>query len=164
MTLRKAQSALSTLISAVSLQSDAAVRLGAGGATDYLVVREANEDDDRARVLDSAHEDALLTFEQSQRRRRSCDSDTVDRLIRINDLTSLTMPTTTITATQEQPQKQKQLTKFTISARTRELIDLELKYCAGGFQPRPAFFVRGKGAKLWVSGLKVPRPRRVKLM
>lgn len=65
------------------------------------------------------------------------------------------MSTTTLTATQEQPQKQ--LTKFAISAKTQELIDLELKYCAGGFQPLPAFFVRGKGAKLWVSDLRPAR-------
>lgn len=57
------------------------------------------------------------------------------------------MSSTTMTTTQTQ----KQLTKYTLSAKTRELIDLEYKYCAGGFQPLPAFFVRGKGCRLWVS-------------
>ena len=44
----------------------------------------------------------------------------------------------------------KQLTKLALSEKTQELIELEHKYSAGGFQPLPAFFVEGKGAKLWV--------------
>lgn len=47
-------------------------------------------------------------------------------------------------------QTAKPLKKLEISAKTQELIDMELQYCAGGFQPLPAFFVRGKGCKLWV--------------
>lgn len=66
-------------------------------------------------------------------------------------LSPIKMSTTIVTTTQTQTQTQKQLKKLAISAKTQELIDLELKYCAGGFQPLPAFFVRGKGCRLWVS-------------
>jgi len=38
-----------------------------------------------------------------------------------------------------------------LSERTKELVRLERQYVAGGFEPVPAFFVRGKGSKLWVS-------------
>ncbi|OQV08963.1 hypothetical protein CLAIMM_13158 [Cladophialophora immunda] len=47
------------------------------------------------------------------------------------------------------PHAQKQLEKLVLSKKTEELLRLEHKYCAGGFQPLPAFFVEAKGAKLW---------------
>ena len=47
------------------------------------------------------------------------------------------------------PHAQKQLKKLSLSKETQELVQLEHKYCAGGFQPLPVFFVEGKGAKLW---------------
>jgi ornithine--oxo-acid transaminase len=48
------------------------------------------------------------------------------------------------------PHVQKQLKKLELSKKTLELVELEHKYTAGGFKPLPAFFVEGKGAKLWV--------------
>ena len=33
---------------------------------------------------------------------------------------------------------------------TRELLHIEEQFAVGGFTPLPAFFVHGKGAKLWV--------------
>ncbi|RDL32479.1 uncharacterized protein BP5553_08935 [Venustampulla echinocandica] len=47
------------------------------------------------------------------------------------------------------PHLQKQLKPLALSKQTQELVDLEHKYTAGGFRPMPAFFVEGKGAKLW---------------
>jgi hypothetical protein len=48
------------------------------------------------------------------------------------------------------PHVQKQLKTLELSKKTLELVELEHKYTAGGFKPLPAFFVEGKGAKLWV--------------
>ncbi|EXJ86204.1 hypothetical protein A1O1_06574 [Capronia coronata CBS 617.96] len=36
-----------------------------------------------------------------------------------------------------------------LSPQTQKLLQLEQKYVAGGFEPVPAFFVKGKGSKLW---------------
>ncbi|EXJ80899.1 hypothetical protein A1O3_07187 [Capronia epimyces CBS 606.96] len=36
-----------------------------------------------------------------------------------------------------------------LSSRTQKLLQLERQYVAGGFEPVPAFFVKGKGSKLW---------------
>jgi ornithine--oxo-acid transaminase len=48
------------------------------------------------------------------------------------------------------PHVQKQLKTLELSKKTLEPVELEHKYTAGGFKPLPAFFVEGKGAKLWV--------------
>jgi len=38
-----------------------------------------------------------------------------------------------------------------ISSRSKELLELENQYSAGGLDPLPAFISRGKGVKIWVS-------------
>lgn len=53
------------------------------------------------------------------------------------------------------PHAQKQLVRLALSKETERLVQLEHKHCVGGFQPLPAFFVEGKGAKLWVSRTNV---------
>lgn len=50
---------------------------------------------------------------------------------------------------------QKQLQALALSKKTQELVALEHKYTAGGFKPMPAFFVEGKGARLWVRAFAV---------
>jgi ornithine--oxo-acid transaminase len=37
-----------------------------------------------------------------------------------------------------------------VSAKTKELLELDNRYCAGGLDPLPAFMSRAKGVKLWV--------------
>jgi hypothetical protein len=54
------------------------------------------------------------------------------------------------------PHAQKQLQTLALSKKTQELVALEHKYTAGGFKPMPAFFVEGKGAKLWVKFTDIP--------
>ena len=54
------------------------------------------------------------------------------------------------TSTTIMPHAQKQLQTLELSKRTQQLVELEHKYTVGGFRPMPAFFVEGKGAKLWV--------------
>jgi len=41
--------------------------------------------------------------------------------------------------------------RLELSEQTLKLVELERKYVAGGFEPVPAFFVKGQGSKLWVS-------------
>jgi hypothetical protein len=53
------------------------------------------------------------------------------------------------------PSLQKQLQPLALSKKTQDLVELEHKYTAGGFKPMPAFFVEGKGAKLWVRSNKI---------
>lgn len=37
-----------------------------------------------------------------------------------------------------------------LSIRTRELVDLENRHSAGGYDPVPVFIVRAKEVKIWV--------------
>jgi hypothetical protein len=60
------------------------------------------------------------------------------------------------TSTTIMPHAQKQLQTLALSKRTQQLVELEHKYTAGGFRPMPAFFVEGKGAKLWVRLTVIP--------
>jgi hypothetical protein len=53
------------------------------------------------------------------------------------------------------PHAQKQLQVLALSKKTQDLVALEHKYTAGGFKPMPAFFVEGKGAKLWVRSFTI---------
>lgn len=41
--------------------------------------------------------------------------------------------------------------KLVLSGNIRRLLNLERQYVVGAFDPVPGFFVRGNGAKLWVS-------------
>lgn len=38
-----------------------------------------------------------------------------------------------------------------LSPRVKELLELEARYTAGGFEPMPYFFEKGEGSLLWVS-------------
>jgi hypothetical protein len=38
-----------------------------------------------------------------------------------------------------------------LSSRVKELLDLETRYTAGGFDPMPYFFEKAQGSLLWVS-------------
>lgn len=38
-----------------------------------------------------------------------------------------------------------------LSPRVKELLELEARFTAGGFEPMPYFFEKGEGSLLWVS-------------
>lgn len=50
-------------------------------------------------------------------------------------------------------------TQISLSQQAQRLLDLEARYCVGGFTPLPGFFERGLGSVLWVcdcaSGLPI---------
>lgn len=37
-----------------------------------------------------------------------------------------------------------------VSQKVKDLLQQELEYCVGGFDPMPSFFERAEGCKLWV--------------